>query len=470
MCASSSPATRAWASSASACTQAIDEPGMMSWNCSVSTSRHSSSKAPGAPPAVAVQSSASRSSRSQRLLPSLVRSWLVNVPRWVSKYSSPRHTGTGAPARTSASTWVKKSSGDPSSTRGIPSRSTDPPEAFEHLPGRSAAAVAVPERHQRPLAPGVLGEAPHRVRQLLGLDLGVVGVDRREVGQHPRPVEALPPERGVREPVLAVPRQLLGDEPLHAAGGEDLGQPGGVAEHVGDPHLATAHAEVLLEEALPEHDLADDALAGRQVHVGLDPHPAGRDPLAGADLLGDPGEQLRLPLPDPLVLLGLRAGEPVLRRIVHQGDGRCERAHALAHGLGQRPQPRRVDVGMADRHHPVGAVARRHARGPAPRPPGPHPPRHQPDRAGRGPPRWPPGSAPAADRRSATCASSRRARRGRGGGPRPRCRRTPARRAADGRARPARRSAASRAGTAGTAGASGSTPPRRRARRDLARS
>ena len=30
-----------------------------------------------------------------------MRSWLVNVPRCVSKYSSPRHTGTGAPANAS---------------------------------------------------------------------------------------------------------------------------------------------------------------------------------------------------------------------------------------------------------------------------------------------------------------------------------------------------------------------------------
>ena len=136
-----------------------------------------------------------------------------------------------------------------------------PPLPLEHLARRAAAAVAVAERHQRPSAPRVLGEAAHRVGHLLGHDLGVVGVDGREVGEHAGAVDALPPERRVREAVLAVPRQLLGDEAVHPAGHEHLRQPGRVAEHVGDPHLAAADAELLLEEALPEHDLAHDRLA-----------------------------------------------------------------------------------------------------------------------------------------------------------------------------------------------------------------
>ena len=69
-------------------------------------------------------------------------------------------------------------------------------------------------------------EVGDRERELGRCDLGVVGVDRREVGEHLRSVEALPPERAVRELVLLVPAQLLGDEPVHAAGGEHLRQTG----------------------------------------------------------------------------------------------------------------------------------------------------------------------------------------------------------------------------------------------------
>jgi hypothetical protein len=158
-----------------------------------------------------------------------------------------------------------------------------------------------------------------------GRDLGVVRVDGREVGEHPRAVEALPPERAVGEGVLLVPAELLGDESTHAAGGEHLRESGGVAEHVGDPDLGATAAELLLEPALTEHDLTHQALAGGQVHVGFHPHAADRNPLAPLDTLDDPREQLRVVLLDPRVVLRRRGGEHVLGVVVHQRDRRRER-------------------------------------------------------------------------------------------------------------------------------------------------
>ena len=58
-----------------------------------------------------------------RRLPTFVITWLVSVPRCISKYSSPCHTGTGAPVAASASTASKNPSTVPSSSRGRPSRS-----------------------------------------------------------------------------------------------------------------------------------------------------------------------------------------------------------------------------------------------------------------------------------------------------------------------------------------------------------
>ncbi len=230
-----------------------------------------------------------------------------------------------------------------------------PPRSLEHLARRSATAVAVSERHQRPVAPAVLGEVGDGVRALGRRDLGVVGVDGWEVGEHAGAVEPFPPERVVGEPVLLVPRQLLGHEAGHPAGCEHLRQAGRVAEHVGDPHLGAAPPEVLLEVPLAVHDLADEALAGRQVHVGLDPHPAGRHPLSARDLRRDAGEELGLAVLDPRVLLRLRADEPVLGVLVHQPDGRGERPLALASRLADRPQPGGVDVRMPGRDDPMGA-------------------------------------------------------------------------------------------------------------------
>ncbi len=226
--------------------------------------------------------------------------------------------------------------------------------SFDHLDRRPATPVAVTERRQRPLAPSVFPEALARLGALGGADLGVVGVDGREVGEDPGAVETLPPERVVREAVRPIPRELLRDEPRHSAGGEQLRQPGRVAEHVGDPHLGAADPESLLEVALTEDDLAGQALPRRQVHVGLDPHAPDRDPLPALDVRSDPLEQVGVPLLDPGVLLGLRAHEPVVGMVVEQPDRRREGPGALADGLAHRPQPGGVDVGMADGHHPVG--------------------------------------------------------------------------------------------------------------------
>jgi hypothetical protein len=226
--------------------------------------------------------------------------------------------------------------------------------AFEHLASRAAPTVAVAERHQRVGAPGVVLEVGDREVEFLRCDLGVVGVDRREVGEHLRAVEALPPERAVGERVLLVPAELLGDETVHAPRSEDLRQPGRVAEDVGDPDLGAATAERLLEVALAEHDLAHQALAGRQVHVGFDPHPTHGCPLAALDPLEDLREELRVILLDPRVVLRRRRSEHVLGVVVHQGDRRRERPGALAPRLADRPEPGSVDVSVADGH---GAVA-----------------------------------------------------------------------------------------------------------------
>ena len=148
----------------------------------------------GHPPAAAHHSSASRSSRSQRRLPTFVVDWLVSVPRCISKYSSPATPAPAAPPAISASTWSKNSSTVPSVSRGTPSRSAIRPRPLEHLAGRAAAAVAVAVRHQRPVAPAVVLEVALGVEHLRRGDLGVVGVDRREVGEHLR-CRRVPPTR-----------------------------------------------------------------------------------------------------------------------------------------------------------------------------------------------------------------------------------------------------------------------------------
>ena len=259
----------------------------------------------------------------------------------------------------------------------------DARERLEHLRRRPAAAVAPPEDEQAARRQRVVLEVARRAAQLGDGRLGVVGVGRREVREHRRAVDPDPAEGVVLGRVEPVPRELLREEAVDAGAAHDLRQLAVVAEHVGVPEHARAAAELALEEALAVHELAHERLAGGQVAVGLDPRPADREPLPGGDALADPRPEPGRAVADPRVLLGLRAGEAVVGVALHEAQLGGERPHALAEGLLQRPQPRRVDVGVADGGDLVRPASRcaapsaagRGSRGPAATSRGPRHPR-----------------------------------------------------------------------------------------------
>ena len=245
---------------------------------------------------------------------------------------------------------------------------------------------------------------------------------------------------------------------------EQLRQPGGVAEHVGDPHLGAAHAEVLLEVALAVDDLAHQALTGRQVHVGLDPLPTDRDPLPGGHLLGDAGEELGLALARPTRTAGPASatkrcsGSASSSRTADENVrthlrtvSRVGHSHAVSMWAWPVATTRCVPA-------PAGRSAARRRGGDARRRAAPRRRRRRAHRRARA------GCARGAGRAPGGCASPRRARRSRRAAPRRRGRRAPRRRGRGRTADRRRRWRASRAATAGTAGTTGWTPPRRRPR------
>ena len=233
----------------------------------------------------------------------------------------------------------------------------DAGERLEHLGGRAAAAVAPAEHQQAVRRALVVLEVARRAAQLGDGRLGVVGVGGREVREHGRAVDADPAERVVVGRRVAVPGQLLGEEAADPGAAHDLRELAVVAEHVGVPEHLGAAAEFALEEALAVEELPHERLAGGQVAVGLDPRPADRQPLPAAHALADPRVEPGRAVADPRVLLRLRAGEAVVGVALHQPQLGREGAHALAVGLLERPQPRGVDVGVADRGDLVRARA-----------------------------------------------------------------------------------------------------------------
>ena len=129
---------------------------------------------------------------------------------------------------------------------------------------------------------------------------------------------------------------------------EDVGQAGGVAEAVDVVADRRCDAEPVEEIALAMKDLAVKAGGGRQVEVGLQELAAGDVPLAALDQLADAGEKVRA---EPLGLAvdpGFAAGEDEIRIFVAAIGGRRHRSERLVGPGLPRPQPNRVDVGVAD--------------------------------------------------------------------------------------------------------------------------
>ena len=168
-----------------------------------------------------------------------------------------------------------------------------------------------------------------------------------EAGEHLTAVDALPEEGVIGQLVVLIPADLGSEELVHPGFQQNLGQGGAVAEHVRQPEDVAVHPELLLHEPLAVEDLTDQALAGGEVAVSLQPHGALHLPAALPDPLEDLLVELGGVLLDVLVELGLGGHELVFGVLLHQPQHGGEAALGLLPGLGQGPQPGYVDMGVA---------------------------------------------------------------------------------------------------------------------------
>ena len=338
--------TSARSRSARAWTSPIDEPGRMSWKWLSRSVCHAPIELLARPRLIRRRPRAAR----RRAAPAP----RAGSPAWCAPASCTSRGGTRGRARRPPRATAPRRPAGEEGLGVADGRARDVLQVFdarerlEHLRRRPAAAVAPAEDEQAARRQRVVLEVAGRAAQLGDGRLGVVGVGRREVREHRRAVDPDPAEGVVLGRVEPVPRELLREEAVDPGAAHDLRQLAVVAEHVGVPEHARAAAELALEEALAVEELAHERLAGGQVAVRLDPRPADREPLPGGDALADPRPEPGRPVADPRVLLGLRAGEAVVGIALHEPHLGGERPHALAEGLLQRPQPRRVDVRVAD--------------------------------------------------------------------------------------------------------------------------
>jgi hypothetical protein len=102
---------------------------------------------------------------------------------------------------------------------------------------------------------------------------------------------------------------LLRKEVFDTRETQDLGKLTGIAKRVGKPCLATAHPKLLLEVALAVEVMTTKTLSRRQYTIVLQPSTPDWVESPGLDLLLDGGEERRVQLLEPGVLLSGRRSE-----------------------------------------------------------------------------------------------------------------------------------------------------------------
>ena len=220
-------------------------------------------------------------------------------------------------------------------------------ELLQQLRRGAAAMVSHPRQPQgfghttAPLPLQPVGLHRHRV---------AIGADRRvHQGQHLGTTATAPAEQPMGEGIGGVPGQLVGAEPAHAGGLGHGRQPRGKAEAVRQPaQLVAPLREALTAVALTLQKLAQQGGRADQNAVGL--HPGAVDGLPATGLHGaaNGGEQGGLVLLDPGVESWGGVGEVQLGIALQQRQGRAEGADRRLPGVGHRPQPGQVQVGVTE--------------------------------------------------------------------------------------------------------------------------
>ena len=230
---------------------------------------------------------------------------------------------------------------------------------FEHIAGRSAAAVSVAEGAEILFVEILLRVPVPAAEDVLGIEIGVVcslpavafveavGA-RREVGENLRAVDALPHECVIGHFVELVPGYLCGHEIVNSGFLHDLRESRTVAENIGEPHYLVVNAELVLEEALADQELADKGFAGGDVGVRFDPHAALDFPAPCGDHLLDALIDLGIVLLDKGIELSLRGHELVFGIFLHELEDGRKGAAGLLSCLAESPEPCDIYMRVAD--------------------------------------------------------------------------------------------------------------------------
>ena len=227
-------------------------------------------------------------------------------------------------------------------------------QLLQHLGGGTAAVVAHAGQPEGIRASGS------------GLPLEPVPLDRHRIavrtdrgaheGEQLGTAAAAPAEQAMGEGIGGVPGQLVGAEPAHAGGGGHRRQSSAEAEAIRQPgHAMLPAGEGAAAVMLTLLELTQQRGGAHQDAIGLDPGAVQRFPAAGSHGGLDGGEQGRTVLLQPGVEGRGGVAEVQLGKALQQVEGGAEGALGGPPGVGHRPEPGQIEVGMAQHLHAANA-------------------------------------------------------------------------------------------------------------------
>ena len=229
--------------------------------------------------------------------------------------------------------------------------------AVHHVPGRTAAAVAMAVADEY-LVIQRLGLVPVPSAEYLAYSqlrivdravAGLFGLLRRDQMRFDlRAVDALPVEAVIGVAVGVVPRQFRGDKQLDPRFGKYLRQAGRIAEGVGQPDAFRCDAKLVDLKLATAQDLADQALTRADVGVRFDPHRALDVEPAGRDLLFHALPDFRVVGLEEIEQHGLVVHEGEIGKFIQHVQCRGKAAAGLVAHMHDAPEPRNVQMGVAD--------------------------------------------------------------------------------------------------------------------------
>ena len=137
-------------------------------------------------------------------------------------------------------------------------------------------------------------------------------------------------------------------EGFDAAGGEDLGQAGGVSERIGRPGNARGFAEAAFEILLAVEEMTGEGFGVGEIGVGLDDRSADGIPPPRFHILFDAGEGGGIGAFDMLVNNRFAADEGEFFVLVHEIENGAAGDDAFVQAFAPVPEPDGIEMGVGD--------------------------------------------------------------------------------------------------------------------------